>query len=376
MICEALRAGPRRWARGSASSARSPTRSRPSTVDRLLHLAYRVFPDSAAAKGQRRRRGARLLRADRDGDADAGRALVAERARRPAMIEAVSETARDRGAATCASATATTRRVRGIDITVAARRGVRAARAQRRRQDDHGRDPRGLPHAQRRRGVACSATIPRALARAAPAHRHRAAVGRHLQPHHPARGAARTGRASTRIRATSRRCSSSPACRRRRDERSRKLSGGQLRRLDFALALVGDPELIFLDEPTTGFDPEARRAAWETDPLAARARQDDPADDALPRGGAGARRPRRDRQGRARSSRSGRRASSASERLALPRRLPRRRRRARRARDRRPDAPAARADRRGARRAASSWRSCRWTRPTLEDVYLELTADA
>ncbi len=48
------------------------------------------------------------------------------------------------------------------------------------------------------------------------------------------------------------------------DERSRKLSGGQLRRLDFALALVGDPELIFLDEPTTGFDPEARQKAWET----------------------------------------------------------------------------------------------------------------
>ncbi|HEY7960862.1 MAG TPA: ABC transporter ATP-binding protein [Solirubrobacteraceae bacterium] len=48
------------------------------------------------------------------------------------------------------------------------------------------------------------------------------------------------------------------------DVRSSRLSGGQLRRLDFALALVGDPELIFLDEPTTGFDPEARRAAWET----------------------------------------------------------------------------------------------------------------
>jgi ABC-2 type transport system ATP-binding protein len=48
------------------------------------------------------------------------------------------------------------------------------------------------------------------------------------------------------------------------DVRSRRLSGGQLRRLDFALALVGDPELIFLDEPTTGFDPEARRAAWDT----------------------------------------------------------------------------------------------------------------
>jgi len=48
------------------------------------------------------------------------------------------------------------------------------------------------------------------------------------------------------------------------DVRSRKLSGGQLRRLDFALALVGDPELMFLDEPTTGFDPAARHAAWDT----------------------------------------------------------------------------------------------------------------
>jgi ABC-2 type transport system ATP-binding protein len=49
-----------------------------------------------------------------------------------------------------------------------------------------------------------------------------------------------------------------------RDTRVRTLSGGQLRRLDLALALVGDPELIFLDEPTTGFDPAARRQAWET----------------------------------------------------------------------------------------------------------------
>ncbi len=48
------------------------------------------------------------------------------------------------------------------------------------------------------------------------------------------------------------------------DARTGALSGGQQRRLDVGMALVGDPELLFLDEPTTGFDPSARRQAWET----------------------------------------------------------------------------------------------------------------
>ena len=49
----------------------------------------------------------------------------------------------------------------------------------------------------------------------------------------------------------------------KRDARVKTLSGGQKRRLDLAIALVGDPDLVFMDEPTTGFDPQARRNAWE-----------------------------------------------------------------------------------------------------------------
>ena len=111
----------------------------------------------------------------------------------------------------------------------------------------------------------------------------------------------------------------------KRDARVRTLSGGQQRRLDLGLGLIGDPEMLFLDEPTTGFDPAARRAAWDVIRSLRDARQDDPADDPLPRRGRAALRPgRRPARGRDRRDRAagGADGRGAGDRDPLP---PRRR---------------------------------------------------
>ena len=86
MICEALRSRPKEMGTRMGKFGEVAYSLSPNTVDRLLHLAYRVFPDSAASKGQHGRRGARLLRADRDGDADAGACTGSDGARVAGMI--------------------------------------------------------------------------------------------------------------------------------------------------------------------------------------------------------------------------------------------------------------------------------------------------
>ena len=95
------------------------------------------------------------------------------------------------------------------------------------------------------------------------AHRRRAPAVAALAEPHRARDASRSSPATTGIRATSHEVIELVGLDEKRDARVKTLSGGQKRRLDLGIALVGDPDLVFLDEPTTGFDPAARRAAWD-----------------------------------------------------------------------------------------------------------------
>ena len=112
-----------------------------------------------------------------------------------------------------------------------------------------------------------------------------------------------------------RRCSSSPRWSRARTRRIQALSGGMKRRLVLARALVNDPDLIFLDEPTTGLDPQARHLMWERLRDAAAPGQDDPAHHALHGRGRAALRPPEDHRPRPHASPRARRARSSREHI-------------------------------------------------------------
>ena len=157
-------------------------------------------------------------------------------------------------------------------------------------------------------------------------------------------------------------------------QRTRTLSGGQQRRLDFALALIGDPELVFLDEPTTGFDPAARRQAWDTVRSLQDARQDGAAHDALPRRGAGAGRPRRDHQGR-RDPRRGRAGRARRRRRARYRVAWRDADGAAHERETEDPTPLLHELTGEALARGERLHDLSVTQPSLEDVYLELTAE-
>ena len=152
--------------------------------------------------------------------------------------------------------------LRGISFEVATGEVFGSARAERRGQDHHRRDPRGVPSPRRRiasvlgfdpneapRGfrerigvvLQHSEQSPLLTVREA----HRMFAGYYAQPRNVDEVIELVGLTD------------------KRDARVSTLSGGQKRRLDLGIALVGDPELVFLDEPTTGFDPAARRSAWE-----------------------------------------------------------------------------------------------------------------
>ena len=155
------------------------------------------------------------------------------------------------------------RAVDGISFTIAAGEVFGLLGPERRGQDHDRRDPRGLPRPDAGT-VRVLGLDPAADGREpAPAHRRDAPGGRPLPGRAPARGAAPLRRVLRRTRRP--RAAARP--RRPRATRGaryvRRLSGGQCQRLSLALALVGRPEVVFLDEPTAGMDPHARATTWQ-----------------------------------------------------------------------------------------------------------------
>ena len=151
--------------------------------------------------------------------------------------------------------------VRGIDFEVARGRGLRLPRPQRRGQDDDDRDPRGLP--ERTAGeVSVLGADP-----GKPTREWRERIGLVLQECEldPLLTVRETMTEFASFYPSPRDVDETielVGLAGKRDARVGSLSGGQRRRLDVGVAIVGDPELLFLDEPTTGFDPTARRDAW------------------------------------------------------------------------------------------------------------------